>query len=664
MKGSFPVRTLLKSAAGLAALLAAAGCGDSPSSPAEPVYYTSICRNAVIIPENDSCFLYRRSGGEYTIFSPDTIPGLRPWRVITGSGLGGYVRRVNSIARDGRMLILQTAPAVLTDVVRRGRVEATIPAGLGAGGRVDLSGLSFRPSGGLEEGEVRIAEGYVEFNPSVEISLSILERTITGFEAIVSGPAAFSLELEAGLPEAFDWSGGIGLVTLRRRIDLMFDAAPLVVDIDITLEARVEGKGRFYEGCSFSCFSSGVVLQGAEYREGLWTEIDMTSFDHKGGGMTCASYADGTITLSVKPSIAVSFHGENSLSIGLSSSIRADAVTQAPPVWWWDLSALRTASFRFDPLILGGGMTGFESSRADTALVLSGPYRNEDFIFVLSLGGEEGEDDYLINPAGIATGGDGAVYVSDKTGHCIKKFSPGGEFISSWGSFGEEPARMSFPSGLACAPGGDVYLADSGNHRIQRFTPGGAFVSAWGSNGSGPGQFVEPQGIAFSPDGSVYVSDSYTCLVQKFTADGGYILGWGGPGTRNGLFMGPMGITCDGDGFVYVSECYNHRVQKFASDGAFVSAWGSAGTNEGFFNCPTGIAAGSDGRIFTVDYGNDRVQIFTAAGLPLSTLGFGGSGDGGFDGPFGIAVSANGDLFVTDSGNHRVQRFAAIIKNE
>ena len=664
MKVPIPARTLLKPAAALTALLAAAGCGNSPSSPAEPVYYTSIYRNSVIIPENDSCFVYRRNGGEYTIFSPDTIPGLRPWSVITGSGMGGYIRRVDSIARDGRLLILQTSPAVLTDVVRRGKIEASIPAGLGAGSRVDLSGLSFHPPGAPEEGEVRITGGYVEFNPSVEISLAILEGSITGFEAIVSGPASFSIELDANLPDAFDWSGEVGLVTLRRRIDLMFDAVPLVADVEMTLEAGLEVKGSFYEGCSFSCFSSGVVLQGAEYLDGRWACVDMTSFNHACGAVTCSSYADGAVTLSVQPSIAVSFHGENSLSIGLSSSIRADAVTQAPPVWWWDLSALRTASFHFDPLILGGGITGFESSRADTTLVLSGPYRNDDFIFILSWGGEGGEDGNLINPAGIATGADGAVYVSDKTGHCINKFSPGGAFISSWGSFGEEPARMSFPAGLACGPGGDVYLADSGNHRIQRFTPDGAFVSTWGSNGSGPGRFVEPHGIAFSPDGGVFVCDSYTCMVQKFTAEGEYLLGWGGPGTGNGLFMGPMGITCDGDGFVYVSECYNHRVQKFAPDGAFVSAWGSAGTDGGFFNCPTGIAAGTNGRIFVVDYGNDRVQFFTAAGSQLSTLGFGGSGDGGFDGPFGIAVSANGDLFVTDSGNHRVQRFAAIIKNE
>ena len=45
------------------------------------------------------------------------------------------------------------------------------------------------------------------------------------------------------------------------------------------------------------------------------------------------------------------------------------------------------------------------------------------------------------------------------------------------------------PEAIAVAPGGDLYVGDQFSHRIQRFSPGGDFRGSWGSYGAGRGQF-------------------------------------------------------------------------------------------------------------------------------------------------------------------------------
>ena len=71
---------------------------------------------------------------------------------------------------------------------------------------------------------------------------------------------------------------------------------------------------------------------------------------------------------------------------------------------------------------------------------------------------------------------------------------------------------------MACDAGGNLLIADSGNHRIQKFTTEGQFVETWGEFGDGEGQFNSPWGLALDRDGNVFVSDWGNHRIQKFTA--------------------------------------------------------------------------------------------------------------------------------------------------
>ena len=64
--------------------------------------------------------------------------------------------------------------------------------------------------------------------------------------------------------------------------------------------------------------------------------------------------------------------------------------------------------------------------------------------------------------------------------------------------------------------GGNIYVADNGNHRIQKFSPAGNFLFAFGSFGAGNGQFHNPQDVAVDVLGNIIVADFRNNRIQVF----------------------------------------------------------------------------------------------------------------------------------------------------
>lgn len=71
-------------------------------------------------------------------------------------------------------------------------------------------------------------------------------------------------------------------------------------------------------------------------------------------------------------------------------------------------------------------------------------------------------------------------------------------------------------TGVATDGDGNVFVADFENHRVQKFTSEGEFLGAFGEQGSGPGQFDRPTDAAIDQDGNLYVVDFGNNRVQKF----------------------------------------------------------------------------------------------------------------------------------------------------
>jgi DNA-binding beta-propeller fold protein YncE len=136
----------------------------------------------------------------------------------------------------------------------------------------------------------------------------------------------------------------------------------------------------------------------------------------------------------------------------------------------------------------------------------------------------------LSHPAALAVGPDGNLYVTDMSQR-VTVISPVGQVLRRWGKPGSGPGEFHFISAdptvptavegqITVGPDGKVYVSDSGNLRVQVFTPHGQFVRQFGSYGSGKGQLLRPFHLAVDATGDVYVADDQAGTLSKFSPAG------------------------------------------------------------------------------------------------------------------------------------------------
>jgi len=87
------------------------------------------------------------------------------------------------------------------------------------------------------------------------------------------------------------------------------------------------------------------------------------------------------------------------------------------------------------------------------------------------------ESGSLAEPAGLAVGRDGAVYVLDSQLERIVVWRPGGGALQTIGHEGHGPGELEQPSRLVVSAG-TVWVANTGNGRLDRFTRGGQYIGS------------------------------------------------------------------------------------------------------------------------------------------------------------------------------------------
>ena len=273
-------------------------------------------------------------------------------------------------------------------------------------------------------------------------------------------------------------------------------------------------------------------------------------------------------------------------------------------------------------------------------------------------------------PRGIAVAQDETIYVADSQNHRIQRFSPDGELLNNWGSFsGAAPeaaqdGAFNEPWGVAVGPDGSVYVADTWNHRIQKFSPEGEFLLTWGHFGQAesPEAMWGPRDVAVDAENRVYVTDTGNKRILVFSSNGQYVTQFGSVGMGLGELDEPVGIALDEQGVVYIVDTWNQRVQVFVPDEsgtAFtpmttweVNGWfGQSLDNKPF------IATDSQGHVFVTDPEGYRVLEFSGEGSFVRGWGDYSPGIDGFGLPSGIATDSFGYVWVSDAGNNRLLRY-------
>jgi sugar lactone lactonase YvrE len=131
--------------------------------------------------------------------------------------------------------------------------------------------------------------------------------------------------------------------------------------------------------------------------------------------------------------------------------------------------------------------------------------------------GESGaEAGHLDRPAGIAVDGDGDVYVVDRSGARVQRFTPDGELLADW----VVPAAgltSTHPIGLAVASDNSLFVTDASQHQVHHLAPTGELIESLGEPGAAPGQLRFPLALTLDDSGRLYVADSGNRRVQVFT---------------------------------------------------------------------------------------------------------------------------------------------------
>jgi len=144
--------------------------------------------------------------------------------------------------------------------------------------------------------------------------------------------------------------------------------------------------------------------------------------------------------------------------------------------------------------------------------------------------------------------------VSEGKGHQVFKFSPEGELLMTLGQpgiAGDGPDTFNMPSAVLVAPNGDIFVGDGhgpgSNARIVKFNSRGDYLMTWGSFGDGPHQFHTPHALAMDSAGRLFVGDRGNNRVLVFDQSGNFLAEWKQFGRPSGMFI-------DDNDLLYVAD--------------------------------------------------------------------------------------------------------------
>ena len=255
-------------------------------------------------------------------------------------------------------------------------------------------------------------------------------------------------------------------------------------------------------------------------------------------------------------------------------------------------------------------------------------------------------------PRGIAVGGDGAVFVVDKSAR-IQRFSADGQFETSWRTPEKEAGK---PIGMVVHPDGRLFVADTHYHRVLVYDRDGHPLGQFGQAGHGDGEFELPTDVAIDAQGFLYVSEyGGNDRITQWSPDLQFVrVVNAGPVAGIG-WARPSALDIDAEQTLWVADACNHRVIHLDLQGNVLGGFGEMGQAPGQMRYPYDLTVTRAGTIMVCEYGNSRLQWFDKQGRSLGIWGGPGRRVGELSSPWGATAGPDGRLYIVDSLNSRVQ---------
>lgn len=315
-------------------------------------------------------------------------------------------------------------------------------------------------------------------------------------------------------------------------------------------------------------------------------------------------------------------------------------------------------------------------------------------------------DARLSQPHGVATDGEGNVYIADKNNNRIRKISGGtitsvaGAGVAGWGT---GIPGLHYPSSVFADAGGEVLFTGWFNDMGFAYDPATGTTAArygCGSQGSsgdgGPAclaKTMTPTGSCEDIFGNTYVADYGSNRIRRVDAttgiittivNGGGTHGYSGDGglAISARTSNPSAVFFDpsspGAGHLYFSDANNNVVRMVDLNTGIISTVAGTGTagfsgnfvlaNTAQLRNPGSLFIAPNGMMYICDRGNNAVRqmhlvrkvISTVAGTGVA--GFSGDGDistsAQLSNPQGVWADAAGYIYIADAGNNRVRKIA------
>ncbi len=196
------------------------------------------------------------------------------------------------------------------------------------------------------------------------------------------------------------------------------------------------------------------------------------------------------------------------------------------------------------------------------------------------------------------------------------------------------------PRGLASDGNGNLYVADTDHNRVLKETFSGGTYSESTIASTG---LLYPIGIAVDGAGNVYIGDCFHGRVLKEVPSGGSYT----ESTAIKNVGCALGIALDGSGDMYIAQDNSTILLEKPSSGGYIQ---TAIISSGIANAK-GIAIDASGNLYITDGTNQKViketlsnGIYSAEIIPTSQL----------NEPRQIAVDASGNVFIADAHNGRI----------
>jgi sugar lactone lactonase YvrE len=245
-------------------------------------------------------------------------------------------------------------------------------------------------------------------------------------------------------------------------------------------------------------------------------------------------------------------------------------------------------------------------------------------------------------------------------------------------------AELNDPAAVAIGPGGSLYIADRNNNMVRKIDANGIIRTVAGNGNagwffeSGPAinsSLDQPSGVALDKSGNLYIVEFLETGVSRIhRVDGasGIISPVPIPLVLNGV----VAIAVDSSGQLYIAEQQGHRIDRVdpaSGEITTIAGTGIAGfsgdggpATAAQLNHPAHLAFDSGGNLYFADSGNNRIRKIAAGSGTITTVAGNGApgfaGDGGaatsaqLNQPQGVDVDSAGDILIADTLNQRIRR--------